>query len=41
MLDLICAYENYLKNVKRASDNTVASYMRDIRQCRYCKFLER
>lgn len=32
MLDLICAYENYLKNVKRASDNTVASYMRDIRQ---------
>lgn len=32
MLDLICAYENYLKNVKRASDNTIASYMRDIRQ---------
>ncbi len=32
MLDLICAYENYLKKVKQASDNTVASYMRDIRQ---------
>ncbi len=32
MLDLICAYENYLKKVKRASDNTIASYMRDIRQ---------
>lgn len=32
MLDLICAYENYLRKVKQASDNTVASYMRDIRQ---------
>lgn len=32
MLDLIVAYENHLKNIKRASDNTVASYMRDIRQ---------
>ncbi len=32
MLDLICAYENYLKKVKQASDNTVASYLRDIRQ---------
>lgn len=32
MLDLICAYENYLNKVKQASDNTVASYMRDIRQ---------
>ncbi len=29
---MICAYENYLKKVKQASDNTVASYMRDIRQ---------
>jgi len=32
MLDLIQAYENYLTKVKQASDNTVASYMRDIRQ---------
>lgn len=32
MLDLIQAYENYLSKVKKASDNTIASYMRDIRQ---------
>jgi len=32
MLDLIQAYENYLCKVKQASANTVASYMRDIRQ---------
>ncbi len=32
MLDLIDAYENYLSKVKRASSNTVSSYMRDIRQ---------
>ena len=32
MLDLIHAYENYLMKVKQASANTVASYMRDIRQ---------
>lgn len=32
MLDLIKAYENYLTKVKQASDNTVSSYMRDIRQ---------
>ena len=32
MLDLIGAYEKYLAKVKRASANTVASYMRDIRQ---------
>ena len=32
MLDLIGAYENYLTKVKQASVNTVASYMRDIRQ---------
>lgn len=32
MLDLIQAYENYLTKVKLASDNTVSSYMRDIRQ---------
>ena len=32
MLDLLRAYENYLTKVKRASKNTVSSYMRDIRQ---------
>ncbi len=32
MLDLIRAYENYLTKVKQASDNTISSYMRDIRQ---------
>ena len=32
MLDLIHAYENYLKKVRQASSNTVSSYMRDIRQ---------
>jgi integrase/recombinase XerD len=32
MLDLIGAYENYLSKVKQASSNTVASYLRDIRQ---------
>ncbi|MCD7756176.1 MAG: tyrosine recombinase [Firmicutes bacterium] len=32
MLDLIDAYENYLTKVKQASANTIASYMRDIRQ---------
>ena len=32
MLDLVCAYENYLTKVKQASANTVSSYMRDIRQ---------
>ncbi len=32
MLDLIHAYETYLTNVKQASGNTVASYLRDIRQ---------
>ena len=32
MLDLIKAYENYLTKVKKASDNTVFSYIRDIRQ---------
>lgn len=31
MLDLIQAYENYLAKVKKASLNTIASYMRDIR----------
>lgn len=32
MLDLIQAYEKYLTKVKRASGNTVSSYLRDIRQ---------
>ena len=32
MLDLVQAYENYLSKVKKASANTIASYMRDIRQ---------
>ena len=32
MLDLIGAYENYLTKVKQASGNTIASYLRDIRQ---------
>lgn len=32
MLDLIGAYANYLTKVKQASANTIASYMRDIRQ---------
>lgn len=32
MLDLIQAYEKYLAKVKHASANTIASYMRDIRQ---------
>ena len=32
MLDLICAYENYLTKVKHASANTISSYLRDIRQ---------
>lgn len=32
MLDLIKAYENYLTKVKKASSNTISSYLRDIRQ---------
>lgn len=32
MLDLIGAYEKYLSKVKKASSNTIASYLRDIRQ---------
>ena len=32
MLDIIRAYENYLVQVKQASENTISSYMRDIRQ---------
>ena len=39
MLDLISAYENYLTKVKRASANTVSSYIRDIRQ--FSDWLER
>lgn len=32
MLDLIHAYENYLTKVRKASENTVSSYLRDVRQ---------
>lgn len=32
MVNLVSAYETYLLNIKHASANTVASYMRDIRQ---------
>ena len=32
MLDVISAYETYLVTVKKASKNTVSSYIRDIRQ---------
>lgn len=32
MLDVISSYENYLITVKKASNNTVSSYLRDIRQ---------
>ena len=39
MLDIIHVYENYLSKVKQASDNTVSSYMRDIRQ--FSDWLER
>ena len=38
MSDLIARYEDYLVNVKRASANTIASYMRDIRQ--YASYLD-
>jgi len=38
MLDLIHAYENYLTKVKQASENTVSSYIRDIRQ--YVQWLQ-
>ncbi len=39
MLDFLNAYENYLTKVKKASANTVSSYMRDIRQ--FAEWLER
>ena len=38
MLDLIHAYENYLSKVIKSSSNTIASYMRDIRQ--FAQWLE-
>lgn len=38
MLDLVQAYENYLSKVKKASANTISSYMRDIRQ--YSEWLQ-
>lgn len=40
MIDLIDAYENYLVKVKQASENTVSSYIRDIRQFREWLFRE-
>ena len=39
MLDFVGAYENYLSKVKQSSANTIASYMRDIRQ--YAQWLRR
>ena len=30
--DCLNQYENYLKNIKKASDNTLSSYLRDLRQ---------
>ena len=38
MLDLVQAYENYLSKVKKASTNTISSYMRDIQQ--YSEWLQ-
>ena len=38
MADIIARYEDFLVNVKHASANTVASYMRDIRQ--YASYLQ-
>ena len=37
MNDIIMRYEDYLIHTKHASDNTVASYMRDLRQ--YASYL--
>lgn len=38
MTHLVSAYENFLLNIKHASVNTVASYMRDIRQ--YASYID-
>ena len=32
MIDYVARYQNYLVQIKHASDNTVVSYLRDIRQ---------
>ena len=37
MSDIIMRYEDYLVHTKHASDNTIASYMRDLRQ--YASYL--
>ena len=37
MSNIIVRYEDYLIHIKKASDNTVASYMRDLRQ--YASYL--
>jgi integrase/recombinase XerD len=36
MTDYLLAYENYLKNEKKASANTISSYMRDLNQYDAC-----
>ena len=38
MSNIIMRYEDYLIHTKHASDNTVASYMRDLRQ--YASYLQ-
>lgn len=38
MRDYITGYEAYLKNEKKASENTLSSYMRDVRQ--FCSYLK-
>ena len=32
ILDHLSGYEDWLKNEKKASDNTLSSYLRDVRQ---------
>lgn len=38
MMDLLMSYEDYLRTEKCASDNTISSYLRDVRQ--FLRFLE-
>lgn len=38
MMDLLISYEDYLRTEKCASDNTISSYLRDVRQ--FLRFLE-
>ena len=37
MLDLLAVYEEYLKAEKHASENTISSYSRDVRQFAHMK----